>query len=99
MSGNTYPVLVDNSGTYDANGGLELLEPLYMLDGQFSESGREGRLIRGLQETKDTPVKGTSRGIGIDPSQALVVTNIYTNPIGTVFFKKTTNERRRMLCL
>ena len=84
MSGDTYPVLSGNTGTYDPDGGLGILEPLYMIDGQFSDSGREGRLIRGLQETRDTPIKGTTRGIGIDPSQALVVTDLYTNPTGKV---------------
>ena len=49
-----------------------------------SERGREGRLIRLLQDTRNVPEIGTTRGFGMDEETALIVTNLYTQPIGTV---------------
>ena len=41
-------------------------------------------LIRLLQDTKDIAGKGTSVGFGVDEDTALVITDLYTRPIGTV---------------
>ncbi len=37
-----------------------------------------------LQDTRDIKDIGTVRGFGVDEDVALVVTNLYTEPIGTV---------------
>lgn len=68
--------------TYDENGGLGLLTG-WVTDTHFSERGREGRLIRLLQDTRDRNI-GTTRGFGVDEDMALVVTDLYTRPVGTV---------------
>jgi len=76
---NHYP---DNLA-YDPTGGIGLFSG-FMLDSHFSEMGREARLIKVLHETRDTPGTGTTKGIGVDENTALVVTDLYTRPIGTV---------------
>ena len=55
-----------------------------MIDAHCSEYGREGRLIRVLFDTKDLPGIGIAQGISIDEDHALVVTNLYNRPLGTV---------------
>ena len=56
-----------------------------MTDAHCSEYGREGRLIRVLYDTKDLPGIGIAQGISIDEDHALVVTNLYNRPLGSVF--------------
>jgi len=76
---NQYP----NNLSYDPDGGIKIFND-YVLDSHFSEMGREARLIKLLQETRDMPVTGTSKGIGVDEDTALAITDLYTRPIGTV---------------
>ncbi len=85
---NHYP---DNLA-YDPTGGIGLFSG-FMLDSHFSEMGREARLIKVLHETRDTPGTGTTKGIGVDENTALVVTDLYTRPIGTVSHEKKTIKR------
>lgn len=69
---------------YSPQGGLGLFSDSYVVDTRFSELGREGRLIRLLQDTRHLPVIGATRGIGIDEDTALVVTNSLTKPVAKV---------------
>ena len=69
--------------SYDPDGGIKIFND-YVLDPHFSEMGREARLIKLLQETRDMPITGTTKGIGVDENTALVVSDLYTRPIGTV---------------
>jgi cyanophycinase len=68
--------------SYDPQGGLGLISG-YVLDSRFSELGREGRLTKVLHETRNLPT-GSTKGIGIDENTALVVTNVFTRPVGKV---------------
>ena len=70
----------------------------YVIDTHFSERGREGRLIRLIQDTRNRDNIGTTKGFGVDEDTALVVTNLYTRPTGRVvgttggvFFADVTN--------
>ena len=76
---NQYP----NNLSYDPDGGIKIFND-YVLDSHFSEMGREARLIKLLQETRDMPITGTTKGIGVDENTALAITDLYTRPIGTV---------------
>jgi hypothetical protein len=70
-----------------------------MLDAQCSDQGREGRIIRMLQNYRDTPAIGTTRGLCIDGDHALVVTDLYNQPIGTVISLKICNlTRAGLIC-
>ena len=89
---NHYP---DNLA-YDPTGGIGLFSG-FMLDSHFSEMGREARLIKVLHETRDTPGTGTTKGIGVDENTALVVTDLYTRPIGTVSHEKKNNQKKHAL--
>jgi len=75
---NKYP----NNMAYDPNGGLGLLDD-FVLDTHFSEMGREGRLIKVVQETRDIAT-GTTRGLGVDEDTALFVTGLDSQPKGKV---------------
>ena len=76
MARKNYTISQDGLGTFEGN---------YMTDGHCSEYGREARLIRVLQETRDFPFIGTTKGISIDEDTALVVTGLYSGrPLGTV---------------
>ena len=85
---NKYP----NNMAYDPNGGLGLIDD-FVLDTHFSEMGREGRLIKVVQETRDIAT-GTTRGLGVDEDTALFVTGLDSQPKGKVntfsstYFKK-----------
>ncbi|XP_046650060.1 cyanophycinase-like [Daphnia pulicaria] len=74
----------DNPGSlcYDEHGGLGFLAG-WLPDTHFSERGREARLIRVLQDSRDRDI-GTTRGFGVDEDMALVVTDLYTQPVGKV---------------
>lgn len=100
LSGNTWDALtmgsfpVDSPDavnstvlSYSPAGGLGLLGG-YVLDSRFSELGREGRMIRLLQDTRSLPLIGVTKGIGIDDNTALVVSNSLTRPVGKVSSKK-----------
>jgi len=83
--------------SFEENGGLGMLSG-YVIDTHFSERGREGRLIRLLQDTRNRTSIGTTRGFGVDEDTALVVTNLFTRPTGRVvgttggvFFADVTN--------
>ena len=90
LTGGTWAVLADPSaGTVNTAGGLGLFEAPYMLDAQCSDQGREGRLIRMLQNYRNTPTIGTTRGLCIDGDHALVVTDLCTQPTGTVISYKS----------
>jgi cyanophycinase len=94
VSGNTYNGLVDGlvdvgllnirplRVSYDPQGGLGLISG-YVLDSRFSELGREGRLTKVLHETRNLTT-GATKGIGIDENTALVVTNVFIQPVGKV---------------
>jgi cyanophycinase len=56
----------------------------YVIDTHFSERGREGRLIRLLQDTRNRTSIGTTKGFGVDEDTAVVVTNLFTRPTGRV---------------
>lgn len=75
---NHYP----NNLAYDPNGGLGLLGD-FVLDTHFSEMGREARLIKVVQETRNLAT-GTTRGIGVDEDTALFITDLYDQPKGKV---------------
>ncbi|KAK2714599.1 hypothetical protein QYM36_008974 [Artemia franciscana] len=75
-SGGPDPVYPDDL-TYDENGGLGLLNG-YIPDTHFSERGREARLIRLLQDTKNA-VGGVTKGFGVDEDTALVIYNVGSN--------------------
>ena len=68
--------------SYGPRGGLGLISG-YVLDSRFSELGREGRLTKVLHETRNLAT-GSTKGIGIDENTALVVTNVFTQPVGKV---------------
>ncbi|XP_057371027.1 cyanophycinase-like [Daphnia carinata] len=68
--------------SYDEHGGLGFLAG-WVPDTHFSERGREARLIRLLQDTRYRDI-GTPRGFGLDEDMALVITDLYTRPVGTV---------------
>jgi len=59
----------------------------WVLDAHCSERGREGRMIRFLYDTQSLPDVGIPQGFSIDEDHALVVTNLYTRPIATVYTK------------
>ena len=77
---NTYPAA---NLAYEPRGGLGLFSD-YMLDVHFSQRGREARLVKVLQETRNVAGKGTTKGLAIDEDTALVVENLYNRPVGTV---------------
>lgn len=96
FSGGPKP-LRPNDLTYDEKGGLGLLDSSWVIDTHFSERGRESRLIRLLQDTRERDI-GTPRGFGVDEDMGLVITDLYTQPVGTVigtsggvFFADVTN--------
>lgn len=68
---------------YSKTGGLGFLKH-YVLDSHFSERGREMRLIRTTLDSKDLPVIGTSKGLGVDENTALLISNPLSKPIGKV---------------
>ncbi|KAK4019862.1 hypothetical protein OUZ56_001866 [Daphnia magna] len=68
--------------SYDEHGGLGFLAG-WVPDTHFSERGREARLIRLLQDTRYRDI-GTPLGFGLDEDMALVVTDLYTRPVGKV---------------
>ena len=80
---------------YSPQGGLGLFSDSYVVDTRFSELGREGRLIRLLQDTRHLPVIGATRGIGIDEDTALVVTNSLTKPVAKVIYDSLTRGLTR----
>ena len=94
VSGDTYNGLVNGNVeaglsnvhqlrvSYGPQGGLGLISG-YVLDSRFSELGREGRLTKVLHETRNLAT-GSTKGIGIDENTALVVTNVFTQPVGKV---------------
>ena len=95
LTGGTWAVLADPSaGTVNIAGGLGLFEAPYMLDAQCSDQGREGRLIRMLQNYRNTPTIGTTRGLCIDGDHALVVTDLSTQPTGTVSLRNPSKHKR-----
>lgn len=77
FTGTTSPLI------FSQTGGLGFLNG-YVFDNNFSEKGREMRLIRTILETKNLPTIGTFKGIGVDENTALIVTNPTTNPVGKV---------------
>lgn len=42
--------------------------------------------FRLLQDTRDIPNIGTTKGLGVDEDTALVITDLFTRPVGTVWF-------------
>ena len=76
--------------TFSVKGGLGFLKN-YVLDSQVSELGREGRLLRLTQMTKNLSLVGTPKGLGVGQNLALVVSNPLTRPVGTVKIKS--NQR------
>ena len=85
LTGETYDSVTFKNYTLQTRGGLGTFPGPYMTDAHCSEYGREGRLIRVLYDTKDLPGIGIAQGISIDEDHALVVTNLYNRPLGTVF--------------
>ncbi|XP_070565377.1 cyanophycinase-like isoform X2 [Ptychodera flava] len=63
--------------TYDPDGGLGVIDDV-VLDTHFSESGREGRLIRLLADTMGLS-RGAEVGVGVDENTAFVVYDIGTS--------------------
>ncbi len=84
LTGETYPSLVYKNYSINSNGGLGNFPGPYVLESHNSEMGREGRMIRILFDTKDLPGIGVPTGFGIDEDHALVVTDLYNRPKGTV---------------
>jgi cyanophycinase len=78
--------------SYDPQGGLGLISG-YVLDSRFSELGREGRLTKVLHETRNLAT-GATKGIGIDENTALVVTNVFTQPVGKVTKRLTPSPNK-----
>ena len=68
---------------YEPLGGMRLLSG-YMLDVHFSQRGRQARLVKALQLTRNVAGKGATKAIAIDENTALVVENLYNRPVGTV---------------
>lgn len=71
------------SVSYNPLGGLAFFDG-YVLDAHFGERGREGRLIKVLQETRNIEGTGVTRGIASDEETALVISDLYSRPVGTV---------------
>ena len=69
---------------YEPRGGLGLFSG-YMIDVHFSNRGRQARLIKALQLTRNVAGKGATKAIAIDENTALIVENLYTRPVGTVY--------------
>ncbi len=67
----------NNVLVYDPTGGLQLFNG-FVLDAHFSDRGREGRLTRVIQQTRDEPGTGVAKGIAVDEETALIVTGIFT---------------------
>ncbi|XP_046650061.1 cyanophycinase-like [Daphnia pulicaria] len=81
FSGGYKPLRPDEL-SYDEYGGLGFLAG-WLPDTHFSERGREARLIRVLQDSRDRDI-GTTRGFGLDEDMALLVLDLYTRPVGKV---------------
>ena len=73
-----------NDLSYDEHGGLGFMPSSFLLDTHFSERGRESRLIRLLQDTRNMAGIGATRGFGVDEDTALVITGLPNRPVATV---------------
>ena len=62
---------------YDPTGGLQLFNG-FVLDAHFSERGREGRIARVIQQTRNEPGTGVTKGIAVDEDTARILTGIFT---------------------
>ena len=71
----------------------------YIVDTHFSERGREARLIRLLQDTRNVSALGSTRGFGLDEDMALVVTGFPNNPVGKVKLRKVSQSIRLLILL